>query len=101
MKSMKRNDISDLVELPKGAQLISCKWIFKTKRDSKDNIERSNACLLAKGFIQKEGIDYKENFSPVSTKDSFRIIMALVAHFDLKLHQTDLKTAFSMVTLRR
>jgi hypothetical protein len=30
----------------------------------------------------------------VSTKNSFRIIMALVAHFDLKLHQMDVKTTF-------
>jgi Reverse transcriptase (RNA-dependent DNA polymerase) len=30
----------------------------------------------------------------VSTKDSFRIIMTLVAHFDLDLHQMDVKTAF-------
>ena len=33
-------------------------------------------------------------FSPVSLKDSFRTIMALVAHFDLKLHQMVVKTAF-------
>lgn len=31
---------------------------------------------------------------PVSNKDSFRIIMALVAYFDLELHQIDVKTAF-------
>ena len=43
---------------------------------------------------EREGIDYNETFSPVSTKDSFRIIMALVAHFDLELHQMDVKTAF-------
>ena len=49
---------------------------------------------MAKGFSQKEGIDYKETFSPVSTKDSFRIIMAIVAHFDLELHQMDVRTAF-------
>jgi hypothetical protein len=30
----------------------------------------------------------------VSSKDSFRIIMTLVAHYDLKLHQMDVKTAF-------
>ena len=33
-------------------------------------------------------------FSPVSCKDSFRIIMALVAHYDLELHQIDVKTIF-------
>jgi hypothetical protein len=49
---------------------------------------------VANGFTQKEGIDYHETFSPVSKKDSFRIIMALVAHFDLELHQMDVKTAF-------
>ena len=47
-----------------------------------------------KGFTQKEDIDYKETFSPISTKDSFRTIMALVAHFDLELHQMDVKTTF-------
>ena len=49
---------------------------------------------MAKGFTQKEGINYKDTFSPVSKKDSLRIIMALVAHFDLELHQMDVKTAF-------
>ena len=33
-------------------------------------------------------------FSPVSCKDSFRIIMTLVAHYDLELHQMDVKMAF-------
>ena len=94
MKSMKDNDVWDLVELPKGVKPIGCKWIFKTKRDSKGNIERYKARLVAKGFTQKEGVDFKETFSPVSSKDSFRTIMALVAHFDLELHQMDVKTAF-------
>ena len=57
-------------------------------------MERYKARLVAKGFTQKEGIDFTETFSPVSMKDSFRIIMALVAHFDLELHQMDVKTAF-------
>ena len=74
------NDVWDLVELPKGAKPIGCKWIFKTKRDSKGNIERYKARLVAKGFTQRECIDYKETFSPISSKDSFRTMMVLVAH---------------------
>ena len=80
--------------LLEGAKSIGCKWIFKTKKDSKGNVERYKARLVGKGFTQKEGIDYKETFSPVSSKDSFRIIMALVAHFNLELHHMDVKTTF-------
>ena len=73
---------------------MGCKWVYKTKRDSKGNVERFKARLVAKGFTQREGIDYNETFSPISTKDSFMIIMALVAHYDMELHQMDVKTAF-------
>ena len=52
------------------------------------------ARLVAKGFTQKDGIDYKETFSSVSRKDSFRIIMGLIAHYDLELHQMNVKTVF-------
>ncbi|RVW92969.1 Copia protein [Vitis vinifera] len=94
MSSMKCNDVWDLVELPNGVKTIGCKWVFKTKKDSLGNIERYKAKLVAKGFTQKEGIDYTETFSHVSKKDSLRIILALVAHFDLELQQMDVKTTF-------
>ena len=94
LKSMSINDVWDLVEIPKGAKTVGCKWVYKTKHDSKGNIERFKARLVAKGFTQREGIDYTETFSPVSSKDSFRIIMVLVSHYDLELYQMDVKTAF-------
>jgi len=94
MKSMSANKVWDLEEIPKGAETVGCKWVYKTKYDSKGNIERYKARLVAKGFTQREGIDYNKTFSPVSCKDSFRIIMALVAHYNLEWHQMDVKTAF-------
>nr|GEW94139.1 putative Gag-Pol polyprotein [Tanacetum cinerariifolium] len=94
MNSMSKNNFWELVELPKGAKLVGCKWVFKTKLDPNGNIERYKARLVAKGYTQKEGVDYKETLSPVSRKDSLRIVMALVAHFDLELHQMNVKTAF-------
>ena len=94
MKSMKDNDIWDLVPLPEGAKHIYYKLIFKVKRDSKGNMERYKLRLVAKGFMQKKGINDKETLSPVSSKDSFRFIMGLVAHFNLELHHMDIKTLF-------
>jgi hypothetical protein len=86
LESMRMNKVWDLEVIPQGAKTVGCKWVYKTKRDSRGNVERYTARLVAKGFTQREGIDYHETFSHVSTKDSFRIIMALVAHFDLELH---------------
>ena len=68
--------------------------MFKTKLDAKGHVERYKARLVAKGYSQREGIDFKETFSPMSTKDSLCIIMAIVAHFDLELHQMDTRTSF-------
>ena len=80
--------------MPSGVKPIGCKWIFKTKKDSSGNIEDIYQHSLLKDSPQKEGIDYIETFSPVSKKDSLRIILALVAQFDLELQQMDVKIAF-------
>ena len=83
-----------MVELQDSSKPIRCKWVFKTKIDSNDQMETYKAKLVAEGFSQKEGIDYTWTFSLVSTKDSFRIIMVIVVHYNLELHQMDVKTAF-------
>jgi len=93
-KSMGSNDVWDLIDILDGVKPVGCKWVYKTKCNSKGNVERFKARLVAKGFTQKEGVDYNETFSPVSKKDSFRIVIALVAHYDLELHRMDVKTAF-------
>ena len=94
MDSIAFNRVWDLVELPCGIKTIGCKWVFRTKKDSYGNFERHKARLVAKGFSPREGINYIETCSPVSKKDSLRMIMTLVAHFDLKLHKMDVKTAY-------
>ena len=63
MRSMSTNGVWDLEEIPNGAKIVGCKWVYKTKCDSKENVERYKAQLVAKGFTQREGIDYNETFS--------------------------------------
>ena len=94
MDFMRSNDVWDLVKLPNGARPIRSKWVYEMKKDSLGNIERYKVRLIAKAFTQKEEIYYLDTFSLVSKKDSLRVILALVAHFDLELLQMDVKTTF-------
>ena len=57
MRSMSTNRVCDLEKILKGAKTVGCKWVYKTKYDSKENVKRFKARLVAKDFTQREGIE--------------------------------------------
>ena len=73
---------------------MTYKWIYKTKHAADGSIEKYKARFVARGFTQKEGIDYEETFAPVARYTSIRMVLALVAIKKWKLHQMDVKTTF-------
>ena len=95
MQSLVKNHTWKLARLPKGKKEIGCKWVYAQKEGfpSKNDV-RYKARLVAKGYAQKEGIDYNEVFSLVVKHSSIRILLALVAQFNMELVQMDVKTAF-------
>lgn len=52
--------------------------------------------MVANGCTQVQGIDYIETFSPVIKLNSIKLILALVAQYNLEALQLDVKTAFLM-----
>ena len=95
MESHEKNHTWDLVTLPPGRRVVTCKWIYKIK-DGASPTEgvKYKSRVVARGFSQREGVDYNEIFSPVVRHTSIRVLLALVAHQDLELEQLDVKTAF-------
>ena len=62
IESMKKNHVWDLVDLPLGRKTIRNKWVLKIKHKVDGSIERYKACLVAKGYTQREGVDYEKTF---------------------------------------
>jgi hypothetical protein len=93
-QSIIKSDVWEIVPRPNSKDVVSSRWLFKTKHVADGSIEKYKARFLARGFSLKEGIDYEETFTLVARYTSIRTIIALAAKMKWKLHQMDVKTDF-------
>nr|GEV69274.1 retrovirus-related Pol polyprotein from transposon TNT 1-94 [Tanacetum cinerariifolium] len=94
MHSMKDNQVWILVELHPNGQTVKSKWIFKKKTDMDENVHTFKDRLVAKGYTQTYGVDYRETFSPVTDIRAIRILLAIAAFYDYEIWQMVVKTTF-------
>ena len=80
------NDVWDVVPIPEGKSIVNSKWIYKIKHAADGSIDKYKARFVARGFYQKEGIDYEETFAPVAKYTSIRSVLALAAVIKCKIH---------------
>ena len=65
-QSIMKNYVQDVVPRPEGKLVVTSKWIYKIKHVADESIEKYKTRFVARGFSQKEGIDYEETFAPVA-----------------------------------
>ena len=75
-----------MVSRPKGKFVVTSKWIYKIKHAADGNIEEYKAIFVARGFSQKEGIDYEEMFSSIAIYNSIRSVLVMDAVMKWKIH---------------
>ncbi|GJT57708.1 retrovirus-related pol polyprotein from transposon TNT 1-94 [Tanacetum coccineum] len=68
-----RLEIWELVPRPDKVMIITLKWIYKVKLDEMGGILKNKARLVARGYRQKEGIDFVESFAPVARLDAIDV----------------------------
>lgn len=94
IEQIQKNDTWELMFASKDKKVIGIKWIYKLKHDPDGSIEKHKTYLVAKGYAQKEGIDYDETFSPIARLNTMRSLLALTSYFGLTVYHMDVKSTF-------
>ncbi|GJW36128.1 retrovirus-related pol polyprotein from transposon TNT 1-94 [Tanacetum coccineum] len=84
----------ELVDKPFGKTFIKLKWLWKNKKDEDQTVIRNKTRLVAKGYAQEAGIDFKESFAPVARLEAVQIFVSYAAHKSFPIYQMDVKTTF-------
>nr|GEX42953.1 hypothetical protein [Tanacetum cinerariifolium] len=69
-----RLDVWELVDRHLCTNVINLKWLWKNKRDEENTVIRNKSRLVAKGYAQKEGVDFEESFAPVARENFTSLI---------------------------
>nr|GEU66866.1 retrovirus-related Pol polyprotein from transposon TNT 1-94 [Tanacetum cinerariifolium] len=94
LKEFEWLEVWELVPRPDKVMMITLKWIYKVKLDELGGILKNKAWLVARGYRQEDGIDFEESFASVARLEAIQIFLAYVAHKNMVVYQTDVKTAF-------
>nr|GEY67268.1 hypothetical protein [Tanacetum cinerariifolium] len=92
-----RLDVWELVDRPLCKNVINRKWLWKNKRDEENTFIRNKSRLVAKGYAQKEGVDFEESFAPVARLEAVQLFITYAAHKSFIVYQMDVKQHLYMV----
>ena len=68
--------------------------MFKLKRDEAGTVVKHKACLVARGFVQQEGVEFDDAFAPVAWMESVRLLLALAAQEGWRIYHMEVKSVF-------
>ncbi|KAL6324487.1 hypothetical protein AAG906_013299 [Vitis piasezkii] len=83
-----------------GKHVVGCHWVYRFKFNLDGSIERPKSRVVAQGFTQHFGVDYKETFALLPKCPPSRFCY-LFANHGWSLSQMDVKNAFCTANLKK
>jgi hypothetical protein len=74
--------------------MIGTKWVYRNKQDQDGIVVRNKARLVAQGYTQVEGLDFRETYASVARLGAIKILLTYACAHNIKLYQMDVKSAF-------
>jgi len=84
----------EIIPRPSDKSVVTSMWIYKIKHVVDGSIDKYKTRFVARGFFQKEGIDYEETFAPTARYTTIRSLVSLATTMGWNIHQMDVKTTF-------
>lgn len=94
MKSWLENQVYEEVLEERDMKVISCKFVFKIKRNSEGAIVRHKSRLVALGYVQRFNVDYWETYAPTVAATTLRTFLTICKKEGMMIGQVDVTTAF-------
>ena len=89
-----KNNTQFIIERPKNSSLIKGRQVLTKKYNLDNTIKKYKARQVAKGFLQKYNINYKETFASTSKPSLIRLLLSIFTYLDQEIYTQDIKQVF-------
>jgi len=79
----------------KKINIMTSKWIFKSKMHVNDSLDKLKTRLIVRDFFQIHEVDYENTFASIIKFDTLQVFLVIATMKNLELHQIDVNNAFT------
>jgi hypothetical protein len=99
MDNLERLQYAEIVDIPEGAHLLPCIWVYKYKTDEHGNRILYKARVVVRGDYAIKNLEFYETYSPVAKLESVRLVLAMIITHKLIPVHIDIGNAYIWSTI--